>query len=403
MQKKSVLIIGFIFPESKATAAGWRMMKLIELFNKEYVVYFGTPASMSNNSDVLQGVEEVFQLPINSDEVNEVFLKLNPDLVIFDRFLIEEMFGWRIAECLPNTIRILNTEDLHFLRSSRQKWVNVNQKVAATNLLIPFDKEITNRELSSLLRSHLSLIISSAEFQLLTDTFHIPAEKLFVLPLQLPSLTGDLQAVNDKTDFCFIGNGIHNPNEDAIEQLIQHIWPIINQSLPSARLNIACAYTTSKIRQIVSKKKNVQLFEKVEDAHDFVKKHRVQLIPLRYGAGIKGKILETMICQTPFVSTTIGMEGISDTYSFVADDWETFSKLAISLYTDEEAFEEASNQMKEIKKSYPDIDTVFEMLKVRLDIDISKDWYASLLLQQQFNATKFFSKYIIEKNRSITD
>ncbi len=403
MQNKKLLIIGFIFPESKATAAGWRMLKLIEMFQKEYTVYFGSPATKNDNSDVLEGVERSFSIPINSEEANEILLDIAPDVVVFDRLFTEEMFGWRVAEVLPNALRVLNTEDLHFLRASREKWVSVQQQVVPVNENIELQKDLTCREVASILRSPVSLIISRSEKQLLMDRFHIPERKLFFLPLQLPEQRSALQDPSSKLDFCFIGNGIHKPNEDAIEQLICHIWPQIQHALPNAKLNIACGYTTSNIRKWTAKKKNIQLFEHVDDAHDFVQKHRVQLIPLRFGAGIKGKILETMICQTPFVTTPIGMEGISDDYSFVTSDWSAFATAAIQLYSEDSKFQQALSEMEEITKTYPNMERAFDDLLNRLQEGVTEDWFSDVLLQQQFNAARFLSKYIIEKNKSLTD
>ena len=401
MLKKKLLIIGHIFPESKATAAGWRMLKLIDTFKDRYEVFFATAAQRSENSDDLAQVDHVLHFPLNEDSVSEQLVSINPDVVIFDRFYTEEMFGWRVAEVIPNAHRVLNSEDLHFLRLSREKWVNEHKVVAPLNLAGDYRKDVTTREIASILRCHTSLIISRVEMDLLINEFKIPSHKLAFLPLQLPQSNFNFTGI--KQDFCFIGNGIHKPNADAITWLVKEIWPIIQKRLPQAKLNIACGYTTSVLRQLLAKKKNIQLHERVEDASLFVQQHKVQLMPIRFGAGIKGKVLESIVNQTPFVCTSIALEGIGTDYSFCSNEIDNFVEKAIELFQQESSYQQAFEEMKAIADDYPSFELHAEKVQGHLEKDVVTDWFAETLLAQQTNATKYLSKYIIEKNRLLAD
>ena len=401
MQRRKLLVIGHIFPESRATAAGWRMMKLMESFQQEYDIYFGTAAQRSDNSDELIHVKEIVSLPLNDDSVNETLLRIQPDVVIFDRFYTEEMFGWRVAEVLPNAWRILNSEDLHFVRTTREHYVKLHKEVAPVDTNQQWDADATKRELASILRCHKTLVISQWEMNLLEQSFQIPSSKLMFLPLQFPAKTDAVPV--ERANFCFIGNGIHKPNADAIQWLIQTIWPEIQNKLPQAKLNIACGYTSSHLRQLLSKKKNIQLLERIPDAGEFVQSHLVQLMPVRFGAGIKGKVLESIVHQTPFVSTSIAMEGISSDYPFMTDDVETFVDYAVGLFISEEQRAKAIDAMNNIQNDYPDFEKWMESTIDQLRVDAPKDWFAETLLMQQLNSTKFFSKYITAKNQSLAD
>ena len=118
----SLLIIGKVWPESTTTGAGVRMMQLIDSFrNSGYSITFASTAQKSDHSEDLTklGVDTVM-IELNSDNFNIFLRQLQPAIVLFDRFTTEEQFGWRVEEELPHCLRVLDTEDLNFLRSARE-------------------------------------------------------------------------------------------------------------------------------------------------------------------------------------------------------------------------------------------------------------------------------------------
>jgi spore coat polysaccharide biosynthesis predicted glycosyltransferase SpsG len=114
------------FPEPNSTAAGSRMLQLIDLFlTQNYQITFLSTASISENSFDLNSKNIQFQnIVLNDNSFDDLIKKLNPEIVIFDRFTTEEQFGWRVSEQVPNAVKILDTEDLHFLRNAREKALN---------------------------------------------------------------------------------------------------------------------------------------------------------------------------------------------------------------------------------------------------------------------------------------
>jgi spore coat polysaccharide biosynthesis predicted glycosyltransferase SpsG len=122
LKSKSLLVLGFVWPEPKSSAAGNRMMQLIELFQREN--YDITFASTAQNLEFSEDVSSIGVLPktieLNSATFDDFVKELNPDIVLFDRFMVEEQFGWRVSESCPNALKILDTEDLHCLRQARQ-------------------------------------------------------------------------------------------------------------------------------------------------------------------------------------------------------------------------------------------------------------------------------------------
>ncbi|MCG8753208.1 glycosyltransferase, partial [Tenacibaculum finnmarkense] len=159
---KQLLIIGYVWVEPNSSAAGSRMLQLIELFKKNnYKITFASPAQKGEKAFNLSeiGVNEA-SIALNSASFDGFIEELNPEIVLFDRFMMEEQFGWRVAENCPDAIRILDTEDLHFLRKTRHQQLKKGQNFSTDALLKSVDAK---REIASILRCDLSLIISTYE------------------------------------------------------------------------------------------------------------------------------------------------------------------------------------------------------------------------------------------------
>ena len=133
---KQLLIIGHTFPEPSTTAAGSRMMQLIELFKEEkYQITFASTAAVSEKTANLQRQHiSIENIKLNDVSFDEFIKKLNPEIVVFDRYITEEQFGWRVSENCPKALKILDTEDLHFLRKARQEAIKDGKPVSEANL-----------------------------------------------------------------------------------------------------------------------------------------------------------------------------------------------------------------------------------------------------------------------------
>ena len=408
---KKLLVIGHVWPEPKATAAGQRMFHLLHFFKESgFQVTFGSAASKTEYSENLSeiGVHEV-SIKLNDSEFDDFALELSPDIVLFDRFMTEEQYGWRIAETLPDCIRILNTEDLHSLRSVRKASVGNNIDFEVSQWL---KADITKRELASIYRSDLSLIISSYEMDLLRNSIQIWDDLLFYFPLFYMPNESETAPINpgfaDRSDFIFIGNGKHLPNQDAIIWLKDKIWPEIHRELPAAKLHIYGAYLPPHILNLHCAEEGFMVHGHVDSSREVLRKSRVNLAPLRFGAGLKGKILDAMHNGTPSVSTHIAYEGIepADTISGqIGSDSKSFASEAIELHKNQERWEArqaAENQLlvdrfnrlkfeKNFRKKLDDIQHDLEAHRLRNPI-------GSMLMHHTLSSTKYMSKWIEAKN-----
>ncbi|CAM1343830.1 glycosyltransferase [Tenacibaculum amylolyticum] len=408
MQK--LLVIGYVWVE-KTTGAGNRMMQLIELFKEEgWQITFATPAQKTVNSLDLTtlNINEV-AIELNNISFDSFVKELEPTVVLFDRFMMEEQFGWRVAENCPNAIRILDTEDLHFLRKVRHQQLKKGEELTKEALL---ESNEAKREIAAMLRCDLSLIISSYEIQLLKEVFKIDESLLYHLPFLLNKI--NVQKINswpsfeEREHFTFIGNFFHKPNVDAVVQL-KKIWKLIRKKLSKVEVHIYGAYATQQITELHNEKEGFIIKGFAEDALEVVRKAKVVIAPLRFGAGIKGKLTEAMICGTPSVTSSIGAEGMHNELpwsGYIEDDLDKFADSAINLYTNKKAWTFAQKNGIQIINTLYDKDILIPKFLNRLNelqenirTHRNNNFYGSILQHQTLQSTKYMSKWIEEKNK----
>lgn len=403
---KTLLVIGLVFPEPNSSAAGTRMLQLIELFQgQDYKVIFASSAQETEFSFDLNSINvEKKNIELNSSSFDLYINSLNPDIVLFDRFISEEQFGWRVVENCPNAIRILDTEDLHCLRYARQKAIKKNQKFELENLL---EEETAKREIASIYRCDLSLMVSDFEMNVLQNVFKIDSSLLFYLPMFFAPKKS-FKSFEERKDFVFIGNFLHEPNYDAVLQL-KSLWSVIKKNIPNANLNIYGAYPSQRVQQLHNEKEGFLIKGRANNALEVIENARVLLAPLRFGAGIKGKLLESMQVGTPSVTTSVGSEGIATSNEwngFVSDDLSDFCSNATKLYSDNKNWDEMQLKSNDILLQKFNKNNYFLDFKLRisqLSSEIlnhrSNNFIGNLLIQNQFASIKFMSKWIEEKNK----
>jgi glycosyltransferase involved in cell wall biosynthesis len=410
---RKLLIIGFVWPEPNSSAAGGRMMQLISIFKeKGFDITFASPALDSDFMIDLTalGIEKK-TIALNCSSFDDYIKELNPSIVLFDRFMIEEQFGWRVSENCPNALRILDTEDLHCLRQARQKAFKENRNFVVSDL---FSEEVAKREIASILRCDLSLIISEFEMELLESVFKIDAALLYYLPFLLNSISEnvlkELPSFEERTDFIFIGNFLHEPNWNTVQYLKESIWPLIKKELPDAVLNIYGAYPSQKVLQLHQPKSGFYIMGRADNAQEVVQKSRIVLAPIRFGAGLKGKLVEAMQSGTPSVTTTIGAEAMNGDLpwnGFIIDNAEDFAKAAVELYQDKNLWNEAQIKGIEIINTRylkDDFATDFMEMIFHLQSNLKShrdnNFIGSMLQYHTMRSTKYMSKWIEAKNKN---
>lgn len=403
---KHVVIIGTVIPEPNSTAAGKRMFQLIDFFQSEnYKITFLSAASISEFSFDLNSIGVNFHNILLNDISFEILIKaLNPNVVIFDRFTTEEQFGWKVSEMCPETVRVLDTEDLHFLRKARENSFKQN-KIAEDKDLI---SDVFKRETASILRCDLSLIISEFEMKLLTEKFKINETILYYLPL-FAEIKPAERSFYERKNFVSIGNFLHEPNWQTVLKL-KKIWPEIRKRLPEAEMHIYGAYVTEKARQLHNGKDKFLIKGRAESVEKIFENARLLLAPIPFGAGIKGKLLDSMVNGLPSVTSTIGAEGMNgsmDWNGHITDNDSDFVKKAVDLYNNENEWKKAQqNGYKIIESRFkkenflPSFSGKIKDLLENTDEHRQRNYLGQILQHHTLQSTKYLGKWIEEKNRN---
>lgn len=408
MGAKKLLIIGLVWPEPKSSAAGTRMIQLVDLFLANgYQITFACAASKSDHSFDFTGRNVLeHEIKLNDSRFNSFIKELDPNLVLFDRFIMEEQYGWRVQQECPDALRILDTEDLHFLRNAREEHT---KKQTAIDL----HSDLAKREIASILRCDLSLIISEAEMQILLEQFKINASILYYLPFLENGLTPEIVAgwvaFEQRADFAFIGNFLHEPNWNTVQTLKTQVWPVLRRRLPGVSLNIYGAYAAQKVLQLENKQEKFFIKGRADNARTTLSKHKILLAPIQFGAGVKGKFIDAMQVGTPAITTQIGAEAMKGSLAWsglIEDDLQAFIEKSVALYTDKELWISAqANGIKIINERYDsshfkgEFNARISDLLIGLTAHREQNFFGQILNHQAIQYTKYMSLWIEEKNK----
>ena len=402
---KHLVIIGKTFPEPHSTAAGKRMLQLIDLFQaQDYQISFLSSAAFDENSfDLNQKNIAVQHILLNDTSFDEVIKKLNPEIVIFDRFTTEEQFGWRVSEQAPNSLKILDTEDLHFLRSARETAFKQNRIAENSDLV----NDVFKREIASILRCDLSLIISEFEMDLLSNHFKIDKKNLHYLPLFANNKRSKTSFL-DRKNFISIGNFLHEPNWQTVLQ-VKKLWPSIKKQLPEAQIHIYGAYASEKVYQLHNEKEGFLIKGRAEKVETVFNDAKVLLAPIPFGAGIKGKLLESMELGLPNVTSSVGAEAMHGNLpwnGFISDNENEFIEKAILLYQEETTWKQAQENgyriaKEKFKKELFETDfwETIHTISKNLDEHRNANFLGQILQHHTLQSTRYLSKWIEEKNK----
>lgn len=358
-----VLVIGYVWPEPRSSAASGHVMQILEAFLEQgWDITFSSPAGPGEHKADLTslGIREV-PIELNNSSFDTFISELAPDIVLFDQFMMEEQFGWRVEKHCPDALRILETSDLQSLRHARHQRLKDRLKINDeqtdfTELFAPAlheefqlmaSTDLAKREIAALYRCDLNLMISEVEIDLLVEEFGLPRQILHWCPLMIDLPDTAAPGFEERAHFLSIGNFRHAPNWDAVLWMKTSLWPLIRARLPRAQLHIYGAYTPPKATALHNPAQGFHIMDWAEDALEVMSAARVCLAPLRFGAGIKGKLVDAMLCGTPSVTTPIGaeaMHGDAPWPGAVALDANTFAEQAVQLYEDPARWQQAQIQ-----------------------------------------------------------
>ncbi len=249
------------------------------------------------------------------------------DLALLFRPVVVERHLKLIRKHCPKAKVLFHTVDLHFLRMSREAELQSDKTKQKTA------DEMKQRELAVIRATDACILHSAVELELLQPM--LPDAKLHVFPL-IMDIKGTSKTFVERRDIVFIGGYQHTPNVDAVLYFVAEVMPLLRKQLSGVHFYVVGSKPPAEIQELVSSDVTITGF--VEDLTPLLDKMRVSVAPLRFGAGIKGKIGTAMAVGLPVVATSLAAEGmlLSDGKNIcVADGAEDFANTIAKLYQDE--------------------------------------------------------------------
>jgi glycosyltransferase involved in cell wall biosynthesis len=240
-------------------------------------------------------------------------------------FALNYLPGLRASR--PRPFIVFDTVDLHFLREQRRAELENDRRLADTA------EKTRAVEVGVMRDSDMVWVTSTHEADLLRrDTSLPPVE---IIP-NIHSVRTDVPGYESRRDMLFIGGFRHTPNEDAVIYFVNEILPRVVSSLPGVRFVIVGSHMPQSIERLASDRVVVRGF--VPDVEPVFDGIRLTVAPLRYGAGVKGKVTQSLAWGVPAVATPIAAEGldlVDGEHLMIASDPITFARKIVDVYSNE--------------------------------------------------------------------
>lgn len=261
--------------------------------------------------------------------VEEVFRKARhkPDLVYVHRYTNASKYATMVRRYFPDCRVIYNVADLHFLRMERQAEVETGS-ITATQVV-----QQRRAELSAMTNVDCVIVHSPVEARMLHEVD--PSLPLEVVPWTVRPRPTPLP-FSERAGMAFVGGFGHPPNVDAVRHYVADILPTLRRQLPGSVTYLIGSKMPDELTNM--RVPGVAPVGFVPVLGDVLNKLRLTVVPLRYGAGIKGKVLESLAHGLPCVMTEVAAEGLelpSDLAWLVAPTPEAFAEKVARLHEDE--------------------------------------------------------------------
>lgn len=294
-------------------------------------------AHMGEDTRVLQrlGVETIYH---PSYSRMEHFLEARDDdfdVILLHRFTVGDRHLAALKQKFPGAKFIFLACDLHYLRELREA------ELSGDRLAVNRANQTRDRELAVASASDAVVVYSEIERDMVLA--EMPGSNVLLFPLVHDPVTNPMP-LSGRDGVCFVGGYRHAPNADAIIWFADQVWPLVYSRCPTATLYVAGSHMTDAVKAL-GKRPGVEITGFVPDMESFLARRRVNIAPLRFGAGVKGKVAASLANGLPTVGTPIAAEGMllsPGINILVAESGADFADCVVELLTQDERWREVS-------------------------------------------------------------
>ena len=256
--------------------------------------------------------------------------KTHYDIGFFEFYKVAERNAGDFRDRQPGAKIIIDSVDLHFAREAAGAELGVIDVAQAENT--------RRQELAAYRAADAVIVITDDEERLLRAQGDMPP--LFNIPIVMPLRPRTLHP--RQPELLFIGGFNHLPNLDGLRWFVKEAWPTVREAVPDARLTIIGSSVPAEVEAFATVD-GIQVLGFVEDTTSYLDRAAISIAPLRYGAGMKGKVVEAMSYGLPVVTTSVGVQGInavSGDHCLIADNAAGFAEALTTLLNDPQRAQE---------------------------------------------------------------
>ncbi|MDR3617282.1 MAG: glycosyltransferase [Candidatus Obscuribacterales bacterium] len=357
--RRKVLFVTCLTPQADRDAGSTLTIEWLKAFkNLHYDITF-FPTSLSHEgkyTEYLQkeGIKCIYAPYVKSPNAFFSALKDEYDLVVICRIEVFDEHFATLKEKCPSAKFVFQTIDLHYLRTKREA------EVLSSPALLAESEILKEQELSALRIADMSIVVSPEEVEILKG--ELPNPKVMCIPFstQIQKLETPFE---ERRDLVFVGGYGHQPNADAVVYFAKEVFPLIKMELPEVRFFIIGGGATEEVKQLANF--DIVVTGMAPDLTKYLKYAKLSVAPLRFGAGLKGKILSSLGAGLPCVATNVGLEGTGltpDENILVANSPQDFAKKVVEVYRNK------SQWQKLAYNGYQFVERNFSPEKIALDI-----------------------------------
>ncbi|MFA5074274.1 MAG: glycosyltransferase, partial [Nitrospirota bacterium] len=316
----------------------------------------------------------------------------NYDIVYLSFYWVATLFIKKIRRRLPAAIIHVDSHDIHFLREKREAELYKTQEYARKA------ERTRIHELSVYSRADAIMTVTELDRQAILK--ELPNAVVMLMPNvhdDMPAETG----FSERKDLLFVGGFNHTPNVDAMLCFCRTIFPKIKTVIPEIRLWIVGSNPTDEVKALAND--SIMVTGWVDDTNPYLEKSRISIAPLRYGAGMKGKVGEAMSHGLPVITTPVGSEGmgiVHEEHALVVNSVDEWVDAIQKLYQDEALWNRLSQNGRELMRKNYGSDAMLDRARTVFGFQ-SRDEVAALSScpSQRFFANGITSIVILTHNQ----
>jgi len=351
-----ILIIDATIPTPDQDAGSvtvWYFLKLFKELGYQVTFIPENLHDLSPYTEMVQGlgVECLYTPYINS--IDEYIQKngYKFDTVMLYRVNCGGRFFETTRKFAPNAKIIFDTVDLHFLREEREAKMEKDKDKSTQMLANSY--ETRERELYLLRNADISIVLSEYEKSMLARDYGV--YNTFVIPIVL-EIPGSKSSYENRKDIAFIGGYQHTPNVDAVMYFVENIWPKVKERIKGVKFYIIGSKPTVEILALPEHDEDIIVTGFIESLDPYLDNIRLTLAPLRYGAGIKGKIGSSLSYGVPCIASKVGAEGMGLTHGeniLMSSEENNFVDNLVTAYNDHKTWDSLSKAgLSFVEKNY---------------------------------------------------